>query len=131
MPANHNKKTSERRDSLKQQQQQQQHSSSSSKPNPHTNHRANTPSSTATGFNTPASSSNVPSTYPLHLTPQAGSATTAGSNGFNASAVTQFLNKRFSDTFAAYHDDSNPETRPKKHESQEKAWGNKGGLPSK
>lgn len=36
----------------------------------------------------------------------------------------------FSDTLAAYHDGSSGEGRPEKYESQEKAWGNKGGLPS-
>lgn len=35
----------------------------------------------------------------------------------------------FSDTLAAYHDGGG-EGRPEKYESQEKAWGNKGGLPS-
>ena len=36
----------------------------------------------------------------------------------------------FSDTLAAYHDGASGEGRPEKYESQEKAWGNKGGLPS-
>ncbi|KAI9495291.1 hypothetical protein BDB00DRAFT_786379 [Zychaea mexicana] len=55
----------------------------------------------------------------------------AGVNGFNSAEVVQFLNQRFSDTLTAYHDtNAEASTRPVKYESQEKAWGGKGGLPS-
>ncbi|CDH57014.1 predicted protein [Lichtheimia corymbifera JMRC:FSU:9682] len=129
MPGNHGKKPSDRRDSLKQQQRknnsthkqkepQASNINNSSKSQPH---RSNTPpASTAT-------SSSPPATAPLS---SAGPQPAIGQNGFNSADVMQFLNQRFSDTLAAYHDGSSGEGRPEKYESQEKAWGNKGGLPS-
>ncbi|ORZ13087.1 hypothetical protein BCR42DRAFT_419145 [Absidia repens] len=50
-----------------------------------------------------------------------------GLNGFNGSELTAFLNQRYSDTLAAFHN-SNLDTsvRPVKYESHERAWGNKG-----
>ncbi|KAI9270452.1 hypothetical protein BDA99DRAFT_320801 [Phascolomyces articulosus] len=68
----------------------------------------------------------VPAPVPAPVTPH-----TTGVNGFNSAEVVQFLNQRFSDTLTAYHDtNAEASTRPIKYESQEKAWGNKGGLPS-
>ncbi|KAJ8657183.1 hypothetical protein O0I10_006999 [Lichtheimia ornata] len=130
MPGNHGKKPSDRRDSLKQQQRKnnsthkqkepQANSINNSKSQPH---RSNTPpASTATSSSSPP--------QPQPPLSSAGPQPALGQNGFNSADVMQFLNQRFSDTLAAYHDGSSGEGRPEKYESQEKAWGNKGGLPS-
>ncbi|KAI7876277.1 hypothetical protein K492DRAFT_172656 [Lichtheimia hyalospora FSU 10163] len=123
MPGNHGKKPSDRRDSLKQQQRKSNSTHKQKEPQPsnlsnskaHT-HRSNTPPASATSSSPPSSSA----------APQPA----VGQNGFNSADVMQFLNQRFSDTLAAYHDGASGEGRPEKYESQEKAWGNKGGLPS-
>ncbi|ORX54082.1 hypothetical protein DM01DRAFT_1374238 [Hesseltinella vesiculosa] len=50
-----------------------------------------------------------------------------GLNGFNGAEITAFLSQRYSDTMAAFHNANlEPSSRPVKYESREKAWGNKG-----
>ncbi|KAI8371476.1 uncharacterized protein BYT42DRAFT_580389 [Radiomyces spectabilis] len=54
-----------------------------------------------------------------------------GINGFNTSDVQGFLNGRFADMIKVMQDPNvDASSRPEKYESQEKAWGSKGGLPS-
>ncbi|CAO3644614.1 unnamed protein product [Cunninghamella blakesleeana] len=97
MPGNHSKKPSDRRDSLKQQQQQQNYSKKNLQGRPKDTH-----------FNAKR--------HP-HV----------GLNGFNTSEVSSFLNQRYSDTYAAFHNNNlDASVRPVKYENQEKAWGNKG-----
>ncbi|CDS10132.1 hypothetical protein LRAMOSA02809 [Lichtheimia ramosa] len=125
MPGNHGKKPSDRRDSLKQQQRKNNSTHKQKEPqasninNSKSQHRSNTPPASATSSSPP----------PPLSSSLAGPLPAVGQNGFNSADVMQFLNQRFSDTLAAYHDGGG-EGRPEKYESQEKAWGNKGGLPS-
>ncbi|KAG2217156.1 hypothetical protein INT45_011331 [Circinella minor] len=134
MPGNsHKQKPSDRRDSIKQQQRKnsagkQKEYQQTGPGNKTSNNNTNTNSNSNQGNITNRSSTPpiVPASVPAPVAPH-----TVGVNGFNSAEVVQFLNQRFSDTLAAYHDtNAEASTRPIKYESQEKAWGSKGGLPS-
>ncbi|KAI8150164.1 hypothetical protein BJV82DRAFT_662255 [Fennellomyces sp. T-0311] len=127
MPGNnHKQKSTDRRDSLKQ--QQRKNSAGKQK-----EYQQTSGSSKTTNTNTTSNNNSRATTPPIAAVPAPVTPHTVGLNGFNSAEIRQFLNQRkwFSDTMTAYHD-SNAEvsTRPVKYESQEKAWGNKGGLPS-
>ncbi|KAG0168955.1 hypothetical protein DFQ30_004123 [Apophysomyces sp. BC1015] len=109
MPGNHSKKNNDRRDSAKQPQQRK--NSSARKDNTNKNNVKPIPHAEPDPALSPA----------FHVS----------LNNFNSAEVVQCLNLRFSDTLTSYHDTNiDSSLRPEKYESQEKAWGNKGGLPS-
>ncbi|SAL95535.1 hypothetical protein [Absidia glauca] len=100
MPGNHSKKPSDRRDPLTQTPTQSNRK----------NMQGRQPKDTH--FN-----NNSNNKRPAHV----------GMNGFNGAEVSGFLNQRYSDTLAAFHNSYlDGSVRPVKHESQEKAWSNKG-----
>ncbi|KAL1934215.1 hypothetical protein VTP01DRAFT_6397 [Rhizomucor pusillus] len=110
----HSKKPSDRRDSLKQ--QQRKNSAGKQKDQQHSSIARNTQRASTPPVGPPAPSPHVPVQH------------TVGLNGFNSAEVKQFLHQRFSNTLSAYHDtELDASARPEKYESQEKAWGNKGG----